>query len=39
MLHSIKPQPNEFSLLYLSDGECIINSIKCYSFNSSSKNM
>jgi hypothetical protein len=39
MLHSIKPQPKEFNLLYLNDGEYMINTIKCYFMNTNSKNM
>lgn len=33
MLHSIKPQSNDFNLLYLSDVEKLISSIQCSYFN------
>lgn len=39
MLHTIKSVPNDFNLLYLNDGECIINTIKCYSMNPQTKIM
>ncbi len=37
MLYSIKPQPKDFNLLYLTDGEQLINSIKCYYINPTTK--
>lgn len=39
MLHTIKPQKEDFNLLYLSDGEYLINTIKCYCLNTNTRNM
>jgi hypothetical protein len=39
MLHTIKWQSNDFNLLYLIDGEYMINTMKCYTMNPVSKNM
>lgn len=39
MLNTIKPQRSDFNLLYLNDGEYMVNTIKCYSFNTTTKNM
>lgn len=39
MLYSIKPQPIEFNLLYLNDGESLVNSIDSYYFNVNTKSV
>ena len=33
MLHTIKSSPIDFNLLYLENGETLLNSIKCYFLN------
>lgn len=39
MLHSIKNEPKDFNLLFLSDTEYLISSLKCYYLNNQTRKM
>ena len=39
MLHTIKNSPIDFNLLYLENGENLVNSIKCYFLNNNTMNL
>ena len=39
MLHTIKNEPKDFSLLFLSDTEYLISSLKCYYLNMQTRKM
>lgn len=39
MLHTIKEYKQDFNLLYLDYGEILIDTIRCYSYNQTSKKL